>query len=48
MIVTDVRRDAMDAAALGARDDGRAGVTRERSQRAGDRCLAADGEVVWS
>jgi hypothetical protein len=49
-IVTDAGRDAVDAAALGAQRDGRAGLTRacERSNGELTNDVAADGEVVWS
>ncbi len=50
MIVTDAGRDAVDAAALGAQRDGRAGwrKTRERSNGELTNDVAAYGEVVWS
>jgi len=49
-IVTDAGRDAVDAAALGARRDGRAGslCARERSNGELTNGACADGEVVWS
>jgi hypothetical protein len=50
MIVTDAGRGAVDAAALGARWDRRAGwrKARERSNGELTRDVAAYGEVVWS
>ena len=49
-IVTDAGWDAVDAAALGAQRDGRAGPTRacERSNSTLTNDVAAYGEVVWS
>jgi len=50
MIVTDAGRDAVDAAALGVKRDGRAGWRKacERSPSERTRDVAAYGEVVWS
>jgi hypothetical protein len=49
MIVTDAGRDAVDAAALGAQRDGRAGrKTCERSNGELTNDVVAYGEVVWS
>ena len=48
MIVTDAGWDAVDAAALGARRDGRAGFARESLNGVLTNEAAADGEVVWS
>src|ERR1700716_3110022 len=49
-IVTDAGCDAVDAAALGARCDRRAGwrKTRERSTARSRTTIAADGKAVWS
>src|SRR5712692_1338298 len=49
-IVRDAGWDAVDAAALGAQRDGRAGwrKARERSNGERTRDVAAYGEVVWS
>ena len=50
MIVTDAGRDAVDAAALGVKRDGRAGwrKARERSNGELTNDVVAYGEVVWS
>jgi hypothetical protein len=48
MIVTNAGRDAVDAAALSATRDGRAGFKPVSDRTAcGREMLIADGEVVW-
>jgi hypothetical protein len=47
-IVTDVGRDAVDAAASGVKRDAGQASACERSDGALTNDVAADGEVVWS